>query len=171
MPDTIGETQGATVEKARAETRAAFENRAILYRHIFEELAAEIGRDRATDVMKRAIRRRGFETADKYREAVAAGDLRLVGCIFCEDSACEGELFAPGIESYDGETLILRMESCPLVGAWTKAGLAEDEVDLMCDIAAAIDEGTFGGAGLELEFLDRQGRPGSTKCLLRLRFP
>ncbi|HEX9093416.1 MAG TPA: L-2-amino-thiazoline-4-carboxylic acid hydrolase [Coriobacteriia bacterium] len=161
----------ADLEKARRETRAAFENRALLYRAIFEELAADVGRDRAADIMKRGIRKRGLEVGRKYREAVEARDLRLVGCIFCGDSPCEGALFEPGIESYDGEAIILRMESCPLVDAWESSGLAPEDVDLMCEIAAAVDEGTFDGAGLELTFLDRRGRPGSTRCLLELRLP
>jgi hypothetical protein len=41
----------------------------------------------------------------------------------------------------------------------------------MCEIAAAVDEGTFQGAGLELTFLDRRGRAGAEKCLLELRLP
>lgn len=159
------------LEAARRETRAAFENRGLVYSAIFHELAGEVGRERATDIMKRAIRKRGLEIGRKYRDAVAAGDLRLVGCIFCEGSACEGELFSPGIESFDGETLVLRMESCPLVDAWEAEGMAPEDVDLMCEIAAAVDEGTFEGAGLELEFLDRAGKAGSSRCLLQLRFP
>ena len=159
------------LERARAETRAAFENRALMYRSIYESLAEEIGPDRAAEVMKRGIRKRGHEIGRKFREAVEARDLRLVGCIFCEDSACDGELFEPGVESFDGETLVVRMESCPLVDAWQAAGLAPDEVDLMCEIAAAVDEGTFEGAGLELEFLERRGSPGASRCLLQLRLP
>lgn len=157
--------------RSRAETRAAFENRAILYRLIYEEMADAIGPEEATAVMRRAIHRRGMQVAAKYREAGEAGDLAAVGRIFCEDSPCAGDLFHPGVESFDGETLVLRMESCPLVDAWRAAGLPEDDVDLMCEIAAAVDEGTFEGAGLTLEFLDRRGREGAEKCLLRLRVP
>jgi hypothetical protein len=41
----------------------------------------------------------------------------------------------------------------------------------MCSIAAAVDEGTFEAAGLELTFLDRIGCVGSERCLLELRLP
>jgi hypothetical protein len=41
----------------------------------------------------------------------------------------------------------------------------------MCAISAAVDEGTFEAAGLELTFLDRLGIPGSEHCLLELRLP
>jgi hypothetical protein len=156
-------------EAAKRETRAAFENRAHLYALIFEELKDELGAQRAADLMKKAIYRRGTENAVKYRAAAEAGDLEAVGRIFCEGSACSGELFHPGIEQSSDEEIVLRMTSCPLVDAWRQRGLDADEVDLLCEIAAAVDEGTFGAAGLDLTFQDRLGRPGSTRCLLALR--
>jgi len=62
------------------------------------------------------------------------------------------------------------MTSCPLVDAWRSIGLPAEEVDTLCEIAAAVDEGTFAGAGLDLEFLGRLGAGGS-KCLLDLGLP
>lgn len=159
------------LDHARAETRASFENRALMYAYMYEELADELGPDRATELMKRAIHRRGLETSRGYRAAAKAGDLEEVGRIFCDGSPCEGELFNPGIEEEGDERIVLRMTSCPLVDAWRTAGLDPEEIDHMCTIAAAVDEGTFEGAGLELTFLDRMGRPGSESCLLELRLP
>ena len=43
--------------------------------------------------------------------------------------------------------------------------------DELCAISAAVDEGTFEAAGLELTFLDRLGRPGAKACLLELVVP
>jgi hypothetical protein len=157
--------------KAQSETRAAFENRALMYFYIFDELSAEVGREKATEVLKRAIRRRGVEVGKKYAPAVEARDLEEVGRIFCEGSACEGELFHPGVEEHDADRIVLRMTSCPLIDAWRALGLPADEVDTLCGIAAAVDEGTFEGAGLELTFADRLGRPGSCRCLLELTLP
>jgi hypothetical protein len=159
------------LEEARAETRASFENRAIVYFHMYNELKQELGRDEAIDVMKRAIRRRGVQISEAYREAAAAGDLETVGRIFCETSVSQGELFQPAVEELEGDRLVLSMEACPLCEAWESLGLAPDEVDVLCDIAAAVDEGTFEGAGLELTFLSRRGDPDSTRCLLELRTP
>ncbi len=155
--------------KARAETRASFENRALMYYHLFEEMSAEMGRARATEVMKRAIRRRGLEVGQKYRPAAQAGDLEGVARIFCEGSPCAGTLFTPGVEESGEDRLVLRMESCPLVDAWAEAGLSAEEIDLLCEIAAAVDEGTFEGAGLDLTFLERQPQPGGSRCLLELK--
>ncbi len=168
MPDP---SDGDELERARKETRAAFEQRALMYLYIYEELSDELGPDRAAELMKRAIHRRGLETGRKYRPAAAAGDLEQVGAIFCEGSPCDGELFEPGVEEEGDDRIVLRMTACPLVDAWRGAGLRPEEVDVMCDIAAAVDEGTFEAAGLELTFLDRIGRPDSDRCLLELRIP
>jgi hypothetical protein len=159
------------LEQSRAETRASFENRALMYAYIYEELADELGPERATDLMTRAIHRRGLEVSRAYRAAAHSGDLDEVGRIFCEGSPCGGELFEPGVEESDEERIVLRMTACPLVDAWRAAGLDPEDVDHLCGIAAAVDQGTFEGAGLELTFLDRLGTPGSERCLLEVRLP
>ena len=64
----------------------------------------------------------------------------------------------------------MRMTSCPLIDAWKAADLPAEEIDTLCGIAAAVDEGTFDGAGLDLNFLSRLGA-GDAKCLLDLRVP
>jgi hypothetical protein len=159
------------LELSRAETRASFENRALIYAYIYEELSDELGPERATDLMSRAIHRRGLDVSRRYRAAAHSGDLEEVGRVFCEGSPCEGELFEPGVEESGDERIVLRMTACPLVDAWRAAGLEPEEVDHLCGIAAAVDQGTFEGAGLELEFLDRLGTPGSEHCLLEVRLP
>jgi len=160
----------AALDKSRAETRGAFENRALMYAYLYEELLPVLGRDETVAVMKRAIYRRGLEVGQKYRDAGEAGDLAEVGAIFCGGSPCAGGLFDPGVEESADGRIVLRMTSCPLVDAWRAAGLPDQEVDILCEIAAAVDEGTFAGAGLDLEFLSRLGA-GETKCLLDLRVP
>lgn len=160
---------GETLEQARRETRAAFENRALMYHYIFDELRAEVGEDRAAEVLKRAIRRRGVEVGRKYAPAAHARDLEAVAGIFCSDSPCQGELFHPGVEERENDRLVLRMTTCPLMDAWRSLGLSPEEMDLLCEISAAVDYGTFEGAGLDLTFLDRLGRPGAERCLLELR--
>jgi len=159
------------LENARAETRAAFENRGIMYAYIFDELEEELGTERATELMKRAIFRRGLEVGERYRAAAQAGDLSEVARLFVEGSPCGGALFTPGIEGADSEKVVLRMTTCPLADAWRAAGYSEERVDQLCEIAAEVDEGTFEGAGLDLTFLDRQVCPGSCACLLELRLP
>jgi len=155
--------------RARAETRAAFENRALIYAAIYDELAEEIGAERAVAVMKRATHKRGLDVGRKYRAAADSGDLDEVGRIFCGGSPCGGTLFTPGVEARGDNVVVLRMTSCPLCDAWRAEGRTDQEIDVLCEVAAAVDEGTFEGAGLELTFLDRLGKPGSQRCLLELR--
>lgn len=159
-----------SLAKARQETRAAFENRALVYAYIFEELEREIGTETAARVMKRAIRRRGLEIGARYREAADAGDLDEVGRLFVEGSPSEGALFEAAIDepAEEGRT-VLRMTACPLADAWREAGYPPDRVDLLCDIASEVDYGTFEAAGLDLRFLGRQACAGTDRCLLELR--
>jgi hypothetical protein len=160
----------ADLARSRAETRAAFENRARIYAYIYEELVGEIGAQAAIALMKRAVHRRGLEVGQKYRQAVESADLIEVGSIFCAGSPCEGGLFEPGIEVGSKGHVVLRMTACPLVDAWRDMGFSAEKIDTLCEIAAAVDEGTFEGAGLDLKFLSRLGG-GDQKCLLDLRMP
>jgi predicted ArsR family transcriptional regulator len=161
----------AELAASRAETRAAFQTRAYMYAYIYEELLEALGKDAAVALMKRAIHRRGLEVGRKYRSAVASADLIEVGSIFCTGSPCDGALFEPGIEETSKGRVVLRMTACPLVETWRDMGLPAEEVDTLCEVAAAVDEGTFEGAGLELEFLSRLGVAGHMQCLLDLTLP
>lgn len=161
----------ADLAKSRAETRAAFENRAFMYAYLYEELRDRLGEEEAVELMKRAIYRRGLEVGRKYAQAAETGDLAEVGRIFVSGSPCEGGMFEPGIEELEDGRLVLRMNGCPLVDAWRSIGLPAEEIDTLCEIAAAVDEGTFEGAGLDLTFLDRIGIPDSRQCLLELVVP
>lgn len=159
----------AALERSRAETKAAFQNRAQIYSALYDELSEQLGEERATELMKRAIFNRGLENGKKYRPAVEAGDLDEVARMFCEGSPCAGELFTPGVEEASEDRLVLRMTSCPLEEAWLAEGRSAEQVDRLCEIAAAVDEGTFKSAGLDLTFLDRLGKTGSCRCLLELK--
>jgi hypothetical protein len=167
---TVEELQ-ADLVRSRAETRAAFENRARIYAYIYDELLGEIGEEAAVALMKRAIHRRGLEVGLKYRNAVESADLIEVGSIFCGGSPCEGTLFEPGIEVGSKGHVVLTMTSCPLVDTWRDMGLAPEKIDTLCEIAAAVDEGTFEGAGLDLQFLSRLGTAGDDRCRLDLSLP
>lgn len=154
---------------SQAETRAAFANRALVYLHMYQTLAEELGPEQAIELMRRAIYEHGVEIGEKYRQAAEEGDLEEIGAIFCEGSPCDGALFEPGVEEFGTSRIVLRMTACPLVEAWREHGVPDYEIDILCGIAAAVDEGTFEGAGLDLEFLDRLGQPGSERCLLDIR--
>lgn len=162
--------RGSTpLDIAQAETRASFENRALIYLHLYQTLVAELGPDQAIELMRAAIYERGVEVSEQYREAAEEGDLEEIGTIFCDGSPCGGSLFEPGVEEVGTSRIVLRMTACPLVDAWREHGVPDYEIDILCGIASAVDEGTFEGAGLDLEFLDRLGVEGSERCLLDVR--
>jgi hypothetical protein len=171
MPEAREQRLEVELAKARAETRVAFENRALMYAYIYEELEMEIGPQRAADLMRRALFRRGLEEGGRYREAVSAGDLEQVVALYIEGSPAGGSLFEPDVQvvTEGGDRVVLRMSCCPLKDAWRVAGFSAEKVERLCEIASAADEGTFKGAGLELGFLDRQTSRGSGVCLLELR--
>ncbi len=157
------------LDVSQAETRAAFANRALVYLHMYQTLAGELGPEQAIELMRRAIYDRGVEIGEKYREAAEEGDMEEIGALFCEGSPCGGALFEPGVEELGTSRIVLRMTACPLVEAWQEHGVPDYEIDVLCGIAAAVDEGTFEGAGLDLEFLERLGQPEGERCLLDIR--
>jgi hypothetical protein len=167
------DTLQARLDEARAETRAAFANRAMMHAHLFEVLAEEYGEERAGELMKRAIYRRGLQLAERYAAAAEAGDLEEIGRLFVEGSASGGAIFDPSVEEIDlaAGRIVLRMNACVHKDTWIAAGYAPERVDVLCDVASAVDFGTFEGAGLRLRFLDRQACPGSDRCLLEVRLP
>lgn len=169
-PRDVGDATGIT--RSKRETRAAFENRAVVYRYIFDELVEELGEERAAGIMRRAIRRRGVAHGrEKYADAARSRDFGTIARLFCESSAADGELFTPAVAEAGADGAVLTMASCPLVDAWRALGLDEAAVDLMCDIAAEVDRGAFEGVGLEIDIEERLGEPGATHCVLRLRAP
>jgi hypothetical protein len=56
------------------------------------------------------------------------------------------------------------MRSCPLKEAYQEAGLSDQEIARMCDIAAEVDYGTFEGAGFQ--FSAETWKPGREGCCL-----
>lgn len=148
-------------ETLRNQLYAAFKHRAMLYYLIFDELRAEIGEQRAATVLKRAIRRRGETIGQPFSE-FAPDDLAGLRDAFLAGIPDEGRMFSADVQRCDQEGLDITLQSCPLRDAWLEAGLEEQEVAKLCDIAAIIDEGTFAGAGFQ--FAAETWQPNSTGC-------
>ncbi|MDH4128191.1 MAG: L-2-amino-thiazoline-4-carboxylic acid hydrolase [Spirochaetota bacterium] len=138
------------LEKSRRETRDAFKNRGILYRLFFEEFSSEIGKDRTTEIMKRAIYRWGGMKSGRYKELSAKKDFKGVAEEFIKSSVCNGELFKPSIDRVTNKSAIIDMAICPLVEAWKEMNLSNDEIIAMCEIANATDYGKYEGMGFKL---------------------
>ncbi|MGD8916661.1 MAG: L-2-amino-thiazoline-4-carboxylic acid hydrolase [Syntrophobacterales bacterium] len=145
----------------REQLYGAYKNRGMMYYHIFQELRKEVGDEKAADVMKRGIYKRGLEIGKKYKE-FAPADLEGVKNAFLAGSADQGKMFQPEVLRCDGEGLDIHMRNCPLKEAYEEAGLSDEEIATMCHIAAAVDYGTFEGAGFR--FFAETWKPGEAGC-------
>ncbi len=139
----------------------SFKHRALLYYLIFDEMRAEVGEQRATDVLERAIKRRG-EAVGRQFAAYGPDDLQGLRDAFLKVIPDQGHMFSPHVTRCDPEGLDITLQTCPLKDAWQEAGLEESEVAKLCRIAAAIDTGTFEAAGFE--FSAETWQPGRDGC-------
>lgn len=134
------------VDSLQRELEEAFRNRAHLYRLLLEELEAELGPDRAEEVLARVLDRRGREAAAVlFRDCPS--DPRIVGERFLSVSPDGGRIYPHDVEYRDGAMLI-QVRRCPLKDAWVEAGLPSGRVAALCRLAGAFDKGLFEAAGL-----------------------
>ena len=151
----------------RQQLYAAYKNRGMMYYHIFQELRQEVGDEKAAEIMKRGIFNRGLEIGKKYAK-YGPKDLEGLKNAFLTGSADRGKMFQPEILRCDQDGLDIQMRSCPLKEAYQEAGLSNQEIARMCDIAAEVDYGTFEGAGFQ--FSAETWKPGQEGCcLLKIR--
>ena len=148
-------------EMLREQLYGAYKNRAMMYYHIFQELKKEVGEGKAADIMKRGIYNRGLEIGKKY-ETFAPADLEGLKNAFLAGSADKGKMFQPEVLRCDGAGLDIHMRNCPLKKAYEEAGLSDEEIATMCNIAATVDYGTFEGAGFQ--FFADTWKPGEEGC-------
>ena len=155
------------VDQLREQLYDSFKNRAILYWQIFDELRRELGAERAEEILKRAIYRRG---AEKGKKLAAYGPRDLAGLrqAFLSGIPDDGQMFAPEVLRADAEALDIKFHRCPLREAWQEIGLPDAEVATLCRIAARIDNGTFESAGFNFR-ADTWQPGGEGCCLLHIR--
>jgi hypothetical protein len=156
------------VEQLRKQLYAANENRAILYWYIYDELRQDLGEDKATELMQRAIRRRGEEIGEKFAQYAESGDFKGLRDAFIGGIPDESRMFDPKVVRCDEEGLDIEFYYCPLKNAWQKMGLSDEECAKACEIAGIIDYGTFEGAGFDFEMT---ALPEGSKdcCKLKIR--
>ncbi len=148
-------------QQLREQLRAAFKNRAILYYLIFDELRGEMGPDRAEELLKRAIYRRGQQIGQQYAE-FAPRDFAGLRDRFLAGVPDEGRMFSPSVQRRDSDGLDINLESCPLKEAWEELGLNETDRATLCRIAGEIDKGTFEAAGFHFD--PDTWQPGRSGC-------
>jgi hypothetical protein len=154
-------------EQLRRQLYESFANRAHLYRLILEELRAELGPQRAEELLARAIHRRGTQKAAGYAP-FAPRDLGGLRDAFVGGLPDGGAMFAPEVVRCDAGGLDIKFHRCPLKQAWLDAGLPEAEVAALCRIAAQVDSGMFEAAGFRFQ-PDTYQPGGEGCCFLHIR--
>lgn len=149
------------IEQLRQQLRDSYKNRAMIYYHIYEELVRELGPEKAEEIMKRAIYRRGQERAQAFRQ-FAPADLVGLRNAFVGHLPDQGRLFEPEVVACDESRLDIKFHRCPLREAWEEAHLPPDLVAKLCRIAAEVDYGLFQEAGFT--FSADTWQPGGEGC-------
>ena len=145
----------------------SFKNRAMIYSLLLEELSAEWGEEKALEVMGRAIRRRGEQVGRKFA-VFAPDDLTGLRDAFLGGIPDQGRLFEPEVLKQTDQELVIKFHRCPLKEAWLEAGMAQEEVAKLCEMAAQVDVGTFEGAGFGFH-ADTYQPGGDGCCRLNIR--
>jgi hypothetical protein len=154
-------------EKLRQQLYDSFANRAHIYYLIFDQLRAEFGAERAAALLGRAIYRRGVQKGTAYA-AFAPRDLEGLKTAFVGSLPDDGALFAPEVVRCDAAGLDVKFHRCPLKQTWLDAGLGQEEVALLCRIAAQVDSGMFEAAGFGFQ-ADTYQPGGEGCCFLHIR--
>jgi len=154
------------IGRLQAELESSFRNRADLYRLMFDELRATLGRVEAEAVMVRAIEKRGREVAAAF--AGFRPDQALeIGEAFLAVSPDEGRMYPTDVERRaDGMTFCVRR--CPLKDAWRAADVGDQDLQTLCRIAGAFDRGLFEATGVRFANRTWQVGDGDHCCRIEL---
>ncbi|MBI3707067.1 MAG: L-2-amino-thiazoline-4-carboxylic acid hydrolase [Proteobacteria bacterium] len=144
------------------ELRESFANRAMLYHLIFEELASELGSERAAEILGRAVHRRGEQVGRRLFARTERGRPAAVAAAFLAASPAGGALFPTQVAHAADGSVEIRVRRCPLLEAWREAGLADAKIARLCAIAGRFDHGLFAPTGVTLAAATWQ--PGAAGC-------
>ncbi|MFQ5988675.1 MAG: L-2-amino-thiazoline-4-carboxylic acid hydrolase [Candidatus Methylomirabilales bacterium] len=148
-------------QNLRKQLHASFKNRAMMYYHIFDALRSEVGEEKAVEIMKRGIHKRGREIGKQFAKH-GPSDLEGLKDAFLGMIPDEGRLFEPEVLRCDAQCVEIKFHRCPLKEAWQEAGLHDEQIAKLTEIASSVDSGTFEGAGFT--FSAETWKPGREGC-------
>jgi hypothetical protein len=149
------------VEALRAQLANAMKARAMVYAAVYDELAAELGAEKAEAILKRAIYKRGLAIGAQFAR-FGPRDIEGLRAAFMAFIPDGGRPFAPEVKRCDAGGLDVKFHACPLKEAWLEAGFGPEKVAKLCAIAGVVDDGTFAAAGFS--FHADTWRPGEEGC-------
>lgn len=126
-------------------------NRARIYVNIYRELSGEVGAEKAAAILKRALYARGKEKGIQLARKIRKPNLHDLAVAFMEGSP-DMDAFGHEVVEELPDSIVLRLNRCPLVEAWKEAGVSPEEQKALCDIAYQVDFGKFETAGYKLAF-------------------
>jgi predicted ArsR family transcriptional regulator len=139
----------------------AYAMRAKFYMHMFDVLRDEIGAEKTVDLMGEATFRLGADMGQKFKSTGPA-NIEALTEQFLNSIPCRDKLFAPELRKCDKEGMEIQFHNCPLKDNWVAEGRNDEDLELMCRAAGAIDAGMFGAAGFT--FKGETWKPGQTGC-------
>ncbi len=137
------------------------QNRARIYVHLYRELSKEVGKDKAAEIMKKALYARGREKGESLAAKLGKPDLHKMALEFME-SKNDMDAFGHELAQESADFILLRLNQCPLAEAWKESGLSPAEQTALCDIAYQVDFGKFEAAGFKLAFTCRIADSGKS---------
>ena len=147
--------------------RDAMKSRAMVYAAMYDEIAAEFGADKAREICRRAIYKRGEAISHLFAQHAPA-DLQGLKQTFLNFIPQGEHLFRPEVVRCDEQELEIQFHRCPLKEAWQEAGYDGAALANLCDIGGVVDYGTFEKAGFRIQSDTWQpGRGGC--CRLHIR--
>jgi hypothetical protein len=146
----------------------AYQSRARLYVEFFKVIEARLGRAESIDLCKAAIRNWGRGLAVGLENHCPNDFAGL--CSSFALAPDDGAMFSPNVDRCDEAGLDVEFERCPLQIAWRAAGLSNDDIELLCEIACEADYGTLEAAGFAVRIETwNAGRSGCCRLSVRPR--
>jgi hypothetical protein len=160
-------SESERAENLSRELESAFRNRADLYRLFYEELATDLGPEKAEAIMERVVEKRGREVAQAAFGRFGPNDARAIGEAFLAISPDAGKMYPTDVERTD-TSIAFRVKRCPLKDAWVEAGVGEEKLATLCRIAGAFDRGLFEATGVRFDNVTWTPGHGDGCCHIRL---
>lgn len=145
-------------------TRAGIEHRATWMALLFEETKKACTDKKAEEIFRTAIKKCGHMHGTGYKACCAdPSNVNNFYKAFLSDNGKKN--FEMDITEVDHDNLKIEFHYCPLVNAWKKLGIPDENLPILCDMAMDGDRGIAEQMGLKLN-LDETIAKGNPTCNL-----